>query len=394
MRTPTNQPMWLRKLKPRFGLRTMLVLVTGLAVLLGCGAHFVRKVRRTNEIVARLEARDAIVDFGPASFLGIEIDENRIPEWVWNIGGQAAFADPVSVDLSDTDGRGFTDAEFAEIGELSELTRVSFNYLDLPTSAMDTLAPLDNLETIEFAGVEIRDDRLGRLGHLPKLWRFELYDHLTSTFQTCVSDETLVGLAQLRGLHSLKLSGCGSASKKGADAFRQLTELEHLSLEGRSSFMHEVLSIANELPNLKILEVRDGTINVEAAELISRMKRIESLDLKRSYVEEGSLRCLNALPRLKRLSAMSVIDRDVLDISQCAELEEVYVSGDHLTSDSLLHLAALRKLRWLNINADIDNEALLGFSQELPTCLLTYHGGNGTVSYRGGVQLPYGSAFP
>lgn len=379
--------MWLRKLKPRFGLRTLLVLVTGLAVLLGWGAHFVRKVRRTNEIVARLEARDEVVFFGPTSFLGIECDGSKIPGWAWSFFGEATFRTPRRLSLSDINGLAYTEAEFAEIGELSGLTQISFSCIDLPPSRMETLAQLENLDTIELDRIEIHDDRLGRLASLPNLWGFELIDGLSTSGRACVSDETLLGLSQLRSLHSLKLSGCGSAGSKGAQALRNLTQLEHLVLEGRSSFMHEVLLIVDDLPNLRTLAVREGTVNLEAAEMISRQDQIESLDFFGSYVEEGSLGYLKALPRLKQLWVGDVTDRGVLDIVQCAELEDVHIYGDKLTSEALLHLATLRKLGRLNISADLDYEAVLGLSKVLSACSITYTGGNGTVIYRGGVKV-------
>ena len=86
------------------------------------------------------------------------------------------------------------------------------------------------------------------------------------------------------------------------------------------------------------------------------LAQIEEIHLQQFNITEALLADLAALPRLRLLNIWAKLptgtpDRGLSQIANCSGLEELWLTDDTITDDELSHLATLRRLRVLQVLA-------------------------------------------
>lgn len=358
--------MWLRKLKPRFGIRALLALTACIAVLVGGTTNFARKVQRTNEIVAQFEAKDAIVHYSTYSICGIDVAEHRIPNWAWNFCGEAAFADVLEVEFWDIEDDGISDAECASICELSSLTDLHLEANRLPDNAFESIARLKQLQQLSIWSADIPDDRLRHLAKCSNLRGLDLTEG-----EIAFTDRTLEGIGSIKNLESLDLHLLQSTpSPNGISSLARLPKLRELTIGFCDQVNANALMELGQLPRLVSLRLLETRISREGLHVVAALDQLEQLDLSGSELDEDDLAYLSesAVLRLLVLRRTNLSDRGAEHLVQCRNLEFLDLQETKISSDAVARLADLKKLRFLKLDTDIDEATLLGLSRRLPKC--------------------------
>jgi Leucine-rich repeat (LRR) protein len=372
-----TRSMNLRRLAPRFGMRTLLVGMTCLSILFGWGAYVVRGVRQTQRIADRLEATGAVVGFEGCSILGVAIDENRIPDWAWELCGEAAFSEVTYVWL---DGYGEEEPDEEHIAMLAKLTNleyVSFDSMTLPTNAIAVLAELPRLRSLSFDEVEINDDRLRGLASAPKLEELDLGDSPFYYEGAFISDETLSGVSDIGNLRVLKLSCCGGISAKGYQHLTKLPSLRELSIQGSGirfaddQFRDDVL--LRDLPNhahLEILNLNNLAISDSGCRSISQLRKLRELSLDYCEIGDATLIHLRPLESLTLLSLYNttVSDAGIAELLRFSDLRHLSLSRTQVTNEGVRQLVALKHLEELRVPWKGDLSACEEIKRRLPGC--------------------------
>jgi hypothetical protein len=140
----------------RLSLRGLIVMV----LLIGLGLGWlVRSVRIQREAVAGITAAGGGVQYGRES-------SNRIwaPAWLVNLVGIDYFDHVDTVVLPKA-----TDSEFAQVGRLTQLEALFFEFSSLSDAGWAHLNGLTKLATIGAHGPEFSDDSLAHLKGFPSL---------------------------------------------------------------------------------------------------------------------------------------------------------------------------------------------------------------------------------
>jgi hypothetical protein len=358
-----------RKLKPRFGLRTLLVMVTALAILLGWCAHVVRKVRRTEEIAQRLEATGATVGFEGCSVLGIQVEKKTVPDWAWRFFGEAAFADVTYVWLDGGFGESPpSEKEIALLAELPQLNSIVCEQMDLPSNSIDVFSHLPNLKDVEFSSVDLVDSHLEMLAAAPKLRQLGLNSWGTDE----ITDETLARVSELQQLRSLELVWCGGVSSEGIRQLRKLSGLRELTFQEFDAANDESVVILAELPNLEVLELEGLSLSSNGCRPLSKLTKLRELSLSNCDVDDAMFVHLTSLPSLKVLTlhGTNMTDACVDDLLRFQQLEILTLSQTNLTNDGIRRLVALRGLKRLSLPCEGDLSACEEVKRSLPSCIV------------------------
>lgn len=366
--------MWLRKLKPRFGLRTLLVLVTGLAILLGWGAHFVRKVRRTNEIAARLREVDAFVSFREPKLLGFTISAASIPEWIERYGGEAALRNVESVSVYGPQFRDETSEltrdDVESLTELSNLRDVTLDTVRLDIDYGSLLARHRHLESLDLFCVDFSNCNFDRLQSSGTLTKLSVYDELTDPPST-LRDRHVDDISKLRQLRSLLIYGTQNISRDSLRTLRTLTLLQELQLWGMPSLGDDELEvILANMADLESLTLRGASISDASAESIARCKKLNKLTISSSSVGDGLIARLTELPNLEwiALTDCHVSDLGIESLCRCPRLKHLVLAKTQVTAAGIRQLAALDKLQNLAFDASMTKAEFEDLEKSMPKC--------------------------
>jgi Leucine-rich repeat (LRR) protein len=192
--------MALRRL-PRFqfGLRTLLIGATLVAILLGGFVVYQREeIRRQKAAIAALKQ------------LGAEIYSR--PQWQHTLLDPTAPGYVVGLALRRPE-RVTDDAELAPLADLSELVWLDLDGLPLTDASLSHIAGLKKLERLKLEESTITDAGLAHIAHLPKL-------RVVSIYKTQISDAGLEHLAKLPAFEELH-SGRTRITPEALERLRQ-----------------------------------------------------------------------------------------------------------------------------------------------------------------------------
>jgi len=241
------------------------------------------------------------------------------------------------------------DEGIKKIIRMKELRELSLNNWQLSPTAIELLAHLPYLDTLELCSIATTGERLEDIARLPQ-FRILRFEH---------GDFSETGLAPLNGMPNLEeisLTKC-KIGPTGLDGLDNLPRLQTLSLA--SSGLEDAGAAALEnFPLLESLDLYDCPITSAAMPHITKLDNLKTLKLHGTKVDDDGMRDIGRLKKLKRLSMWyDMGDASMPYIGKLTELEDLRVSGN-VTETGLKHLAGLTRLRSLWLDCDMTSKEL------------------------------------
>lgn len=259
---------------PRFGTRTLLVLLTLSAVAFGMFASELNRARRQGQAFETLSHRPFLEASYRSGMLGDSKLAGFFCDWIHPHFGcrlthlciefDGFVEDQTHNQISNTYPKqlaGFSDLEALQIigavlrvedmeaiGSLRQLKQLSLRDCRLPDNALVSIGQLTQLETLDLAGCDLIDDELKKLEPLARLYQLSLERN------SLITNQALLSIAKLKKLQMLDLTST-DVSDVG---FLKLAELKHLSdLKIADTYVTEaVVDTLISIPSLKSVNLK------------------------------------------------------------------------------------------------------------------------------------------
>jgi len=266
--TPARRFNWRRLFQ--FKLRTLLILTTIIAVLLGGWSY---KAQKQREAVAALRSHAARIDYLCILPGTIELEptpfRDDVPspsQWLVDNVGIDYFATVKGVDLSYRDRVG--DAEMEYLQTFSTLQWLRLDNTSVTDAGLKRLTHLKNLQELNLSHTQVTDAGLEYLKGLTALQRLSLDGTQTTdagleylkgltALQEIVLRNTQItdaGLEHFKCLPTLQILNLKNTqvTDAGLEHLKSLAELQWLILEGAQVTDAGVARLQKALPNCKI----------------------------------------------------------------------------------------------------------------------------------------------
>jgi hypothetical protein len=295
--TPANT---LARREFQFSLRSLLILTTLLC--LGPGAYIAwerDQCHRGTEILVQIDKLGGLM----------EPDSQPRPAWLRAVLGDNAFRQVYIISLEKSN---VVDADLAQ------------------------LSGLPGLQTLWLGNSQVTDTGLASLSHLKSLGGLSLDG-------TRITDKGLVQLSHLKRLESL---GIDATAVSDAGLLHLPASLKSLGL------VHTMVGDAGliHLPaDLQVLGLRNTKVTDAGMPAISRLSRLENLNLGNDAISDAGLKHLEGLRELKilALNNTQVTDAGLVSISRLTNLEYLYFDNQAISDAGLAQLEGLPNLKVL-----------------------------------------------
>lgn len=248
----------MKLIKPRFGLRSLLLLMTVIAVWIGIHSHNTAAQRKAVEAIheyggwVRYDYQFPSGSYNPTDFDGKAMP--IVPAFLIQTFGIDFFQSVVQVSCN--------------YSEDSGTRLINLNHTD---AALEHLPSLPNLRALLLSNRQGSDDGLAHVGKLTRLEHLYMWD---------VSEVSDVGVAHLANLRRLKCIHLSSSkiTDKSLKTFTSMPELEVLSLQF-NTFSDAGVKQLTRLPRLKHLWVcgREESSNAITDDMLAEFERMQGL---------------------------------------------------------------------------------------------------------------------
>jgi RND family efflux transporter MFP subunit len=223
------------------------------------------------------------------------------------------------------------------MASLSKLNWLSFK--TLPARSFSGLSDLKQIRTLWIEETDATDDSLQVLGGLTKLRTLKLADKY-------ITDAGLAHLAPL-------------------------TELTWLRLDGQAKGLHgKAFAAAGGFTNLKTLDLTDSAIDDDGLSAISRLARLEELNLSKTWITGKGFARLVSLERLKQLQLNGcgrLEGSSLAALAKLPQLEKLSLSGCPIDDSAVEPLKLLKALHQLDLyNTNISIPGIRALQKALP----------------------------
>ncbi len=259
-RTDASSPP--RRWRCQFRVRTLLLFVSGVALLLGFIVPYLQK-REERRLVAELRAAGNFVfydyEWDEAGAHGVKDASPTGPAWIRRIAGNDLFAHPTSVGFSSDPGA--RDKPLPTFGQLTSLTSVDVDNCSAASEPFKAVSSLSRLRRLVVGGpIDFHD--LGQIPPMPSVAKLELRCQcycLTDSVCALIvqkfpglSDLELEGRAQMGG------DGSPQLTDKGLSVFRRLPHLTRFSVMFCPNVSPAGIADFSGSPDLKELRAHIG----------------------------------------------------------------------------------------------------------------------------------------
>jgi hypothetical protein len=298
--TATRKRRWLR-----FGMRTLLVLVTLLCVWLGWLMHGVHKQRNA---VAKLEKHGARFVYFPVFAMS-----------PWNDILPPSVRRRLNASLPSNDWK--------------RLISVWVENVDFRDEDIDIFRDLPHLDRLRLPGTSLTDAGLSRLANL-NATNLTLLD----LRQTKITDAGLAEVGKVKGLEWLFLADTG-ITDAGLEHVAKLADLEYLSLDDTQVTDAGIVHLRS-LRKLDDLSLDRTSVSGACLEDLAAIKSLRILDLRESQVRGEGLAHLAVLPKLEVLvlNDTPVSDADLAYLRQLSHVAGLWVRGTKLSAEAITQL--------------------------------------------------------
>jgi len=378
----------------RFRLRSLLVLITLVATILGLHHTYVRPYHDQQQAADALTAKGAALTW-----------ESAEPAWLANIlrwvVPEDKLRDCVKLDAEHV---GLEDADMLHVRHLRRLKRLYLARNPVTNAGLEHLSGLEYLQRLSLWGTKITNEGLRHVGQLPELrvldihhvqpqgfppygfgsapapknWsgvRYprtypgklsgECFEYLQGApnlraiyFSFALNDEDLARLAKLKNVRKRTLV-LRNVTPQGLAHLSTARDLQAIVIRGAS--LGDVgLRDLDDLPRLKWLQLRGARATSAGWQSLATLQHLEDLSLDLCPLDKQALQAAGRLPQLKQLSLQltGVNDQQVTFLSKLTNLESLDLRKTLVTADCLEHLASLKQLARLVIDCPLDDEAV------------------------------------
>lgn len=389
-----RRPRWLR-----FHLRSLVLLVTFAAILLGLHQAYIRPYHQQRQAADALKAKGVSLTWEPAE-----------PAWLANILKWIVSADKLQdCVVVDAEHAGLEDADMVHVGQLPRLKRLYLARNPVTDAGLAQLRGLEHLERLSLWGTRITNDGLRHVGKLRSLkvldihhvlaegfppYGFgstptprgstgiryprtypgplsgECFEHLREAhqlralhFSFALDDEDLAQLAKLPNVR-IRTLVLRNVTAEGLAQLSDRRDLETLVIQQASLGERGLRDLAG-LPRLKWLKLRGVRAAGQGWETLEQLRRLEELSLDLCPLDDRAVRAVGRLHRLKQLSLQvtGLDDRQVSALSNLTNLESLDLRNTLVTADCLEHLPGLARLTRLGLQAPLDDHAVKCLAQ-------------------------------
>ncbi|WP_425397741.1 leucine-rich repeat domain-containing protein [Aeoliella sp.] len=314
---------------PKFGMRTLLVLVTLVAVVLGTFGSELMRARRQSRVLEEIEQAGKFgTNVACAYQLGLLGDgalAQGICQWIHPHFGCRLQR----LSLNFTNHLSFSNRHTEEGQRIQG---------DVDLIGLSTFR---DLEELQLSQADLGDESLQAITSLKKLRRLSLID--------CRLPENSVReLAKLPNLRSLQLRYC-SVTDEALAGLERMTELRELNLS-ENPFSDASAERLTNLEKLTTLNLAGVKVSGATMEKLSSLPKLQSLDLQRTEVDLDVLQPLTEIASLRYVALFGSKVGWQLKPSEHKQAEEVF--GDH----------SAVKLHWHSLK----NEALWNLYDNRP----------------------------
>lgn len=250
-------------------------------------------------------------------------------------------------------GNQFDDEQLESVKRIAERSKTNLHIRDTYVSAegLKTLRGA-NIQSLSLRGVDIDDDCMMQLPHLPNLTTLQI-SHVD------ISDKSVAAIAKCPALESLRLSG-ERLTDAGLTPLKDLKTLRKLSLG--LGFSAASLEPINMIPNLDGLHFEDGAPN-EFLRKLKRLPQLTELELiGKSTDDETATILAEVAVNLKTvyLRRTGITDKGAVELAKLSNLETLTLSETPIHDESVAAFKELKNLRWLDLesSANITDDCL------------------------------------
>ena len=398
-----------KRLKPRFSLLAMLIVVTFVSLWLGRATYLANRHEKAVQTITANEGR-------------VTISNEDAPDWLPKVIRVEYFQKAYTVDMGTRNGRltgtknpKVNDEILAQLEYLPNTKTLNLSHNETVTDAkLSYLRPLKNLRTLHLYRTQVQGPGLANLVDLPLLknlycsqmpLRNEGLKHLSKLkslkfldlSNTKITDAGIAYLAELDNLESLQLKHT-DITDKSLLHLAQLRSLKGVNLRGTAVTADGVTKFLEASPNCqasysfsldKVADDRplfpsgtqpspaeinamfkargiEGYVRVELTEYGNQ---ITGLSLNRiTLSEQVVLDLIKTMPHLRQINCSNSLmgDRFLEELQELENLEYLDLRDSKVTDAGLKNLAECNNLRELILSMNaLTNEGLQGFPTHL-----------------------------
>lgn len=335
---------WL--LTPRFSLRTLLAVITLLAVVLGLWCE---RAERQHRALLALKELDCTIEPQPDPWYFA-----WLPESVLAFREGSYFRRVKSVNRS-----GDANQVVANCQDLPDLRELDLSASQLSAESFAKLGRLRSLEYLGLSGLNVRDDDLKELAKLGRLKTLMLN-------RTQITNEGLRHVAKLSRLDLLEIKGT-RINDEGLEHLAPLKHLTHVDLFETNVTGRGMAHWTCD--NLRDLIADDTLFDDDGAALLARFPELRSLSLDETYITGGGGQHIaKAVPRLDDLSLDGTwVDNAALtEIAKLPHLETLNVLDCPIDDAGVASLAGAPNLGHVSLDENISGNAKLDLFRTCP----------------------------
>jgi len=349
------------RLRIRFGLRTLLIVVTALCVALGLLLHEAIDYKRRKD-----GARALIASLGgKIQSVGWSLEPSDGYNWLSHMVLDAEHPERLwDVDLS---GSAVSKADLATLAKCDWIRVLSLANTTVGDAEMEPVAKLSKLRQLDLSGTAVSDDGLPQLKNLARLVVLRTqgsqitYDGLAELDRLLPGRHFEESLAQaqfpLPGIALTALYKMLGGTAKHKDEFGV-----HLQVPTGNSMIHgtngtaltpAVFEHARHLKSTKTFLASFGRRRFAHAEVIASWPELRRVSIDGGQLTDDDFRHIAALPKLKYLSLVgmhTISDRALEQFGENHTLERLDFTGLKTTAGVTAHLGGLKRLQLLELN--------------------------------------------
>lgn len=234
----------------------------------------------------------------------------------------------------------------------------------------DDAADATRVTEVDLSGLQFSKGQLAPLRAFTELESLDMSDTFSASYD--------LGLEAVSGLTKLKRINLHEAyplGREGMAYLRNLTELRVLDL----SNCNIMYGADTDLVNFSKLEelYANYDIPLKSVQQIARFRKLKSLVLRETKLDDAAVKLLITLPELTRLEIYGshISDEGLAAIATCSRLERLVIASGFLTEKGAQHLPKLTQLKHLTLMSQgVGDEAMrhVGAMKQLTSLSLAH----------------------
>lgn len=245
---------------------------------------------------------------------------------------------------------GYTDQEYALIGQLTSLKSISISGKELSDHQLEMLSGLKQLESFMINGSQLTDDGYRHFAAFPKLKKLSIF-HPSRNLKE-FNGSGLAHLKELPELEALTFAGA-TAGNEALEAVAQIDGLQSFR-EWHNTETSEGLKQLAKLKNLKSVRLGQrlpswgkntpASFDGATLDILAKIPSLESIELTEARLDYDAVAKLKALPNLKtlKINQVDISEGDVEKLK--AAMPGVKIDFEPLTSEQAEMLSKKLKL--------------------------------------------------